>query len=68
MSESTFDYQKVKQDLRHPFLSLSNHVIHELAHITQYHRSYSEMLEWTFEFRIFHLIRPIRFKDLYTYY
>ena len=50
MSESTFDHQNVKQDLRHPFLSLSNHVIHELAHITQYHRSYSEMLEWTFEF------------------
>ena len=31
--ESTFDHQKVKQDLKHPFLSLFKHVIHKLANI-----------------------------------
>ena len=45
MSESTFDHQKVKQDLKHAFLSSSNRVIHELAH--------SETSELTFDFRIF---------------
>ena len=41
-SESTFDHQKVKQDLKHAFLSLLNHVIRELGHITRYHGPYSE--------------------------
>ena len=40
------------KSLKLAFLGLSNHAIHELAHLTRYHEPHSETSKWTFEFRI----------------
>ena len=50
--EINFRSSKSQADLKLAFLGLSNHAIHELAHLTRYHEPHSETSKWTFEFRI----------------